>query len=66
MQQTHYYEGESRMLDSPEGICAGQAGFEYPATSVPFSKAHRWKLEWMERISGNCGQDFILKVEHST
>jgi hypothetical protein len=26
------------MLDSSEGICAGQSGFEYPATSVPFSK----------------------------
>jgi hypothetical protein len=26
------------MLDSPEGVCAGQAGSEYPATSVPFSK----------------------------
>jgi hypothetical protein len=26
------------MLDSPDGVCAGQAGFEYPATSVPFSK----------------------------
>jgi hypothetical protein len=25
------------MLDSPDGVCAGQAGFEYPATSVPFS-----------------------------
>ena len=25
------------MLDSSEGICAGQSGFEYPATSVPFS-----------------------------
>jgi hypothetical protein len=25
------------MLDSPEGVCAGQAGSEYPATSVPFS-----------------------------
>jgi hypothetical protein len=25
------------MLDSPEGVCAGQIGFEYPATSVPFS-----------------------------
>jgi hypothetical protein len=25
------------MLDSPEGICAGQVRFEYPATSVPFS-----------------------------
>jgi mannose-6-phosphate isomerase-like protein (cupin superfamily) len=26
------------VLDSPEGVCAGQAGSEYPATSVPFSK----------------------------
>ena len=25
------------MLDSPEGVCAGQLGFEYPATSVLFS-----------------------------
>jgi hypothetical protein len=31
------YQGESRMLDSPEDVCAGQAGFEYPATSVLFS-----------------------------
>jgi len=29
------------MLDSPDGVCAGQAGFEYPATSVPFSKRAR-------------------------
>jgi hypothetical protein len=27
------------MLDSPVGVCAGQARSEYPATSVPFSKA---------------------------
>ncbi len=27
------------MLDSPEGVCAGQAQFEYPATSVLFSKS---------------------------
>ena len=33
-----FYQGESRMLDSLEGICAGQVGLEYPATSVPFSK----------------------------
>ena len=26
------------MLDSPEGVCPGQARFEYPATSVLFSK----------------------------
>jgi hypothetical protein len=30
-------QGESWMLDSPEGVCAGQARFEYPATSVLFS-----------------------------
>jgi hypothetical protein len=27
------------MLDSPDGVCAGQAGFEYPATSAPFSSS---------------------------
>jgi hypothetical protein len=39
------------MLDSPEGVCAGQAGFEYPATSVPFSNSFngsqrqvQWKI----------------------
>ena len=32
------YQGESRMLDSPEGVCARQAGSEDPATSVLFSK----------------------------
>jgi hypothetical protein len=31
-------QGESPLLDSPEYVCAGQARFEYPATSVPFSK----------------------------
>jgi hypothetical protein len=31
------YQGESWMLDSPEGVCAGQARPEYPATSVAFS-----------------------------
>jgi hypothetical protein len=31
------YQGESWMLDSPEGVCPGQARFEYPATSVLFS-----------------------------
>jgi hypothetical protein len=31
------YQGESRLLDSPEDVCPGQARFEYPATSVPFS-----------------------------
>jgi hypothetical protein len=32
------YQGESWMLDSSEGVCPGQARFEYPATSVLFSK----------------------------
>jgi hypothetical protein len=31
------YQGETWMLDSPEGVCAVQAGSEYPATSVLFS-----------------------------
>src|SRR5215217_1798769 len=35
------YQGESRMLDWLERVCPGQAGLEYPATSVPFSKAVR-------------------------
>jgi hypothetical protein len=32
------YQGETWMLDSPEGVYAGQTGFEYPATSVLFGK----------------------------
>jgi hypothetical protein len=37
------------MLDSPERVCAGQVRFEYPATSVPFSKTSKglrrgWRL----------------------
>jgi hypothetical protein len=35
--QESTYQGESRMLDSPEDVCASQAGSEYPATFVPFS-----------------------------
>jgi hypothetical protein len=35
------------MLDSPEGVCAGQLGFEYPATSVLFSSS-LWS-------AANCG-----------
>jgi hypothetical protein len=39
------------MLDSPEGVCAGQARFEYPPTSVPFSTFwnpafHQLGVEW--------------------
>jgi hypothetical protein len=30
------------MLDSPEGVCARQVGFEYPATSIPFSNFGRY------------------------
>ena len=36
------------MLDTPEGICEGQAGFEYPATSVPFSNLR-------PRLRQDCG-----------
>jgi hypothetical protein len=31
------------MLDWPEDVCPGQVWFEYPATSVPFSKG--WMLD---------------------
>jgi hypothetical protein len=37
------------MLDSLEGICPGQAGLEYPATSVPFSNL---SLEVIEQRLG--------------
>ena len=33
------------MLDSPEGVCAGQAGLEYPATSVLFSMTQVMKTD---------------------
>jgi hypothetical protein len=38
------------MLDSPKGVCAGQAGFEYPATSVPFSNSeeHFTVFGWVD------------------
>jgi hypothetical protein len=32
------YQGETWILDSPEGVRAGQARFDYPATFVLFSK----------------------------
>jgi hypothetical protein len=32
------YPRRSPLLDSPECVCAGQARFEYPATSVPFRR----------------------------
>jgi hypothetical protein len=31
------YQGETWILDSPEGVSAGQARFKYPATFVLFS-----------------------------
>src|SRR5215211_7321374 len=33
---TGSYQGETWILDSPEGVCAGQAWSEYPATFVLF------------------------------
>jgi hypothetical protein len=44
------YQGETWMLDSPEGVCPGQAGFEYPATFVLFSM----RLFAMKRGSVSC------------
>ena len=36
------------MLDSPEGVCPGQAPFEYPATSVRFSNySTAARLTWL-------------------
>jgi hypothetical protein len=53
------YQGESRMLDSPEDVCAGQAGFEYPATSVLFSNTRRQGASarlWLLLRPGGAGQ----------
>jgi hypothetical protein len=44
------YQGETWILDPPEGVCPGQARFEYPATSVPFSTSSRGP--WRMRIPG--------------
>jgi predicted small lipoprotein YifL len=39
------------MLDSREGVCAGQARFEYPATSALFSIGETTTRRWaMRRI----------------
>ena len=38
------------MLDSPEGVCAGQTLFEYPATSVLLSTTATGKSP-----TGSCG-----------
>jgi hypothetical protein len=40
------------MLDSPEGVCAGQARFEYPATFVLFSN-----IRGVEVLSSNADVD---------
>jgi hypothetical protein len=34
-------QGETWILDSPEGVCAGQVRFEYAATFVLFSMRSR-------------------------
>jgi hypothetical protein len=36
------------MLDSPEGVCPGQAQFEYPATSVLLKELGCRGLRWCE------------------
>jgi hypothetical protein len=40
------------MLDSSEGVCPGQARFEYPATSVLFSNqlGERWLAPLLETL----------------
>jgi hypothetical protein len=37
------------MLDSPEDLCAGQARFEYPATSVPFGSL--WAAQQVRQLA---------------
>jgi hypothetical protein len=47
------------MLDSREGVCTGQARFEYPATSALFSKCslRMPRSPPLPRASGNQEQD---------
>jgi hypothetical protein len=52
------YQGESWMLDSPEGVCAGHVGFEYPATSVLFSKTCLLVLRWAIAVA--IGGDLVF------
>jgi flavin-dependent dehydrogenase len=49
------YQGESRILDSLECVCAGQAGSEYPATSVPFSISPTPNPGWMAAAATSLG-----------
>jgi hypothetical protein len=52
------------MLDWPEDVCPGQVWFEYPATSVPFSKrcggtrglADNWGIGQPSARCGRSGQ----------
>jgi hypothetical protein len=48
------YQGETWMLDSPVGVCAGQARSEYPATSVPFSNSTSRDARSDYQLSGLC------------
>jgi hypothetical protein len=43
------------MLDSPEGVCAGQARFEYPATFVLFGYQVLWPFPRNSAPSGASG-----------
>jgi hypothetical protein len=54
------------MMDSPEGVCAGQAGFEYPATSVPFSNCQSSVLygsvgSGQVRLGGDSGESGLVR-----
>jgi hypothetical protein len=53
------------MLDSPEGVCAGQAQFEYPATSVPFSSCRGWwRCQTRRRACRSCRQSHRPPAVH--
>jgi hypothetical protein len=53
------------MLDSPEDVCPGQVGSEYPATSVPFSNCQSSGLygpvgSSQVRLGGACGESGLV------
>ena len=50
------------MLDSPEGVCAGQTRFEYPATFVLFSNLLTSCVLLPGRRLGLHGQEAIHKA----
>jgi hypothetical protein len=52
------------MLDSPEGVCPGQARFEYPATSVLFSNRKALRIEREPvRVGQGCAGQFKVAAD---